>query len=1176
MGVFKKLFLWLVKARQAIGNFFTGLPFWSDVEKISMFIAGPIQGVASLTLKTFPFLKRQEKYLEIESLKKRPPVILALSVAFLVFRGLMTSPNGHIGTDTSVFPALTLVSAFNPFLGGLCGIVFGGADLIQKLVNPDIFGAMTRTSSNYPGAMLGYVIAYSITIWMGVAPGVMTRIGRNIAISMFLKAWRARVASKADGAIPPGEEAAAGGAALLGGMLGGALGGYTGVSLVAPILEFPAFYLRPEPDVSCYQSEVKTLRETAPRSGGAGIVGGAVVATTPTTDPPPGRGGKKPPPVPEGDPEGDQDPMDPEELPWEVPGPDGETRRFATKEDAQKYLDDLDQAEKQRQAEDDYKNAVEQIGFLENARRGLVEAGRDTTAQDRQLDNWRRNLDKARNKVNELGGSTDYQAGERGGWSFGHLDEMLDNQKAKRDLLRDIHKTGQTTRNLVGKGIIRHGEGQTENILDRLGQWSNNIATGEGKQPTQAELDQLQDILRGEIDTSKALDGARNTNWVKDGAQMTSREVFTGVNPDGKTSYKSIVLRGLTGVLTGGSSEYVMEVGDKVYIVHDEVQKGKDGFVDVMKTVVKRVVTDELTGRVFEKGLSLGGKIGGAGYDTFVKGTSVDEVLTSGVNKAKNILNRDLDELIPGGGSKGGGEVAIRPKVEVEAPGPGKSLELDENGLKRKDSFDLGRKDGAKKVDDLKEALDLKKKNPDSPMAQKKLDDAVDAVQQDKHAMQDLNRRGQDPVNQDLRKGFNKELDKSYTQSHNSSKQRIAKEYDVPVEKVKVVQPTNAPGAKGAVEAADPRGFAKKPRSSVETHPDDFVQKKPDPGELKEVTGKKSSFDQDVTYRADQGKTIDPRTGEVKSGHVDIPKGDAKRIYNQEFYKSRHGGELPVEVKNGKTVLDANGKPEIDMTKVDDYNKSMDQASTDRLDAEAYGNGDKDLQTAVKGEHKGRDFDDVEGVGKTMEHKQNEWKNDAVDAETAAKDAFKEAEDLRAKGDVTGADQKVLEGKNLEAKSEGLKEEGFRQTTKQYGNQLEGRVDAVNKQAYQQKYGELPTKANPTTGKAEVDMDQVKDFVSKNRNNPDIKVAEIPPKLTEAVDIMKKTGAPGFSPVEVELKLKGLGYTPEKVVQQMSSNLESLQKFKLPDAPGPNMDGFTKGAAKQVNDEIEDRLFDGK
>ncbi len=238
----------------------------------------------------------------------------------------------------------------------------------------------------------------------------------------------------------------------------------------------------------------------------------------------------------------------------------------------------------------------------------------------------------------------------------------------------------------------------------------------------------------------------------------------------------------------------------------------------------------------------------------------------------------------------------------------------------------------------------------------------------------------------------------------------------------------------------------------------------------------------------------------MKSGFVDVHKADTQRIYNQEFYKSRHGGDLPTRVDP------TTGKVEVDMDQVNKYAHDMDQACTDRLDAEAYGNGDRDLQTAVKGDYKGRAFDDVEGVGKTMEHKNYEWQNEAAKTRSQALDADARADVLEANGDLDAAAKARAEAADLHAKAEGQIEEGYRQTTKQFHNQIEARVDALN------------------------------DLHGRT-------VAQVPPKLQEAVSIMEN---PKLTPAQVDAELAKINYTPNKVVQQMSSNLEALQKFKPP------------------------------
>lgn len=850
--------------------------------------------------------------------------------------------------------------------------------------------------------------------------------------------------------------------------------------------------------------------------------------------------GSTPPPLPE------EEGMPGDE--WEVTDDDGKVHVFPNEKAANDFYEGLlrqELADEVENAEGWHRNAIEQIGFLESIRRGMVKSGRDTTDQDREIAKWKEERDRLAGEVRRKGGSTDYTALERSDWDFTEEDEMMRRQKEKSDLLRDIHKTGQATRNLANRGNIDYGKGQTDNILERVKEWGDNLASGDGKQPTREELDKLQQILRNEMGASNAREAARNSNWVEEGAQMTSREVFTGRKSDGSTSYKSMVLRGLLGAATAGQSEFAAEVGEKMYVINDEVQKGKSG-LEAFGTAVGRAAYDEYVGRLVSGWAKVGGKaarkmgnVAAEGYGEMVKRGhfrgGMIEGASSGAKKVGKFLNQDVGDMMRGGGKEAGegfGRTAVRPGAEIDPHAPksdvgggGKGAELDEAGFRRKEAFERGRSGGREKVNQLDDAIQKHKKAPDSPQAKKDLQDAVDAVQQDKHAMQDMNGRAQDPGSREIREEFNRELQTSYEQAHHTTRQRIADEYGVPVEDVKLLQVTNKPGVGGKIEAADPRGFAQRPKGRMNSHPDAYIQTKPT-GKM-DVSGTKVSIDQDITYRIRKDNVIDPRTGKASSGYVDVSRADTRRIYDQEFYKARHKGHLP-EMRNpdGSVQYHTRGGVEIDDAAVHDYSKKMDQACTDRLDAEAYGNGDADLQTAVKGDYKGRDFDDVEGVGKTMEHKQNEWRNEASDCTDKANRLRSDADQMQSKGDFEGRDRSVREAEGLEARSEGLTEEGYRQTTKQYGNQLEARVNAMNQQ----------------------------------RAAAGLPPAQISPKLTEAVDIMKRTGEVGYSPVQVEGKLREIGYTPDKVVQQMSSNLEALQKFK---APVGGSGGFDMGRAAQ-------------
>ncbi|HMZ32381.1 MAG TPA: hypothetical protein PLY13_07760, partial [Methanoregulaceae archaeon] len=139
---------------------------------------------------------------------------------------------------------------------------------------------------------------------------------------------------------------------------------------------------------------------------------------------------------------------------------------------------------------------------------------------------------------------------------------------------------------------------------------------------------------------------------------------------------------------------------------------------------------------------------------------------------------------------------------------------------------------------------------------------------------------------------------------------------------------------------------------------------------------------------------------------------------------------------------------------------------------------------------KGVPFKDVEATAKAMEYKVEEWYNRAQKAELA--------------GDHIAA--------------EGYKEEGMRQLTKQFKNQVQGRVDKINE----------------ITG------------------SPDSSVARVPDDLKAAVDVMNRVGTTGpdgtiFTPADAEAALSAMNTSPKDVASKMSGVVESLQKNAPPD-----------------------------
>jgi hypothetical protein len=218
----------------------------------------------------------------------------------------------------------------------------------------------------------------------------------------------------------------------------------------------------------------------------------------------------------------------------------------------------------------------------------------------------------------------------------------------------------------------------------------------------------------------------------------------------------------------------------------------------------------------------------------------------------------------------------------------------------------------------------------------------------------------------------------------------------------------------------------------------------------------------------------------------DIPTGISRDIYNEEFFKNRH-----PDVKNPTKEQCA------------EFAKECDQTVTDRFSSDAYGGGKpgtdrdgrairKDLETATDKNLKGRPYTDVEAVANTMKTKVDEWYNEATPVQKP------------------GAPEKAPP---TPEKAAADKKEGMRQLTKQFDNQVEKVIDKYNEMA----------------------------------GYPDPPIAKISDKVRTGVEIMKKVGKDGFTVADAEAALGDIGETPKTIVDKMSANLESGQKFMSPE-----------------------------
>ena len=130
--------------------------------------------------------------------------------------------------------------------------------------------------------------------------------------------------------------------------------------------------------------------------------------------------------------------------------------------------------------------------------------------------------------------------------------------------------------------------------------------------------------------------------WVRQFFRDTSRELFTGVKADGKTSLKALMLRGIAGVATGSLSEWVYNTVDTGYRIKDAVDKDLTG-IDLYWNIGKGVVKDAVTGYVAGKGIGKAIEFAGA-----VKNGTTQQFFRQLRDDAGNIVKKLRKPFKPG------------------------------------------------------------------------------------------------------------------------------------------------------------------------------------------------------------------------------------------------------------------------------------------------------------------------------------------------------------------------------------------------------------------------------------------------------------------------------------------------------------------------------------------------
>lgn len=267
---------WLITAPSEVRTRATraldAMPAWQKAEQLCGRALSPLHR-ALAWLASLPPLAQPLECLGLRQFLSLPaPLVVAAALCLLAF-GCTPSHFGHLATHTfrgiSVYSFLSFLSTLNPLLGALAALAFGAGDLAQKLAWDDVYYHGSRTAADWAAARLGYILSYSAPLAYGILPGLLGRVGQHIGRRAFqtLPAGILPVAAPSAGS-------------LLGGVLGfmgGAMAGAWGAGQIVRTLEWPAFIMRPHPDLSCYEAEVGIIKSQVPQTVGATVPGTAAV-----------------------------------------------------------------------------------------------------------------------------------------------------------------------------------------------------------------------------------------------------------------------------------------------------------------------------------------------------------------------------------------------------------------------------------------------------------------------------------------------------------------------------------------------------------------------------------------------------------------------------------------------------------------------------------------------------------------------------------------------------------------------------------------------------------------------------------------------------------------------------------------------------------------------------------
>lgn len=217
--------------------------------------------------------------------------------------------------------------------------------------------------------------------------------------------------------------------------------------------------------------------------------------------------------------------------------------------------------------------------------------------------------------------------------AFDHeMDDLIKDQKEDAHKLDRLQKIRQ---DIIfgepGTEPLWKGEGEPGDVITKINDMIGNLTDGKSR-IDQSDYDKVKKVygdaitgkIIGEDDIPTSNDILKET--IGTGLLDSGKELVTGTNSDGSTSYKGMLGRALISIATGGGSEMVFTPLDSLKTFHDYVEKGGNSIVEGTLSAWKDVIEGAIYDKIGEKGSEIfdslrPGKMGSGVRDSLEKGT---------------------------------------------------------------------------------------------------------------------------------------------------------------------------------------------------------------------------------------------------------------------------------------------------------------------------------------------------------------------------------------------------------------------------------------------------------------------------------------------------------------------------------------------------------------------------